>query len=242
MYGKIFHSIYDGTLADDWRALITFQQLIVLSDADGIVDMTIQSISRRTGIPLEYLEHGIKVLTDIDPNSRTPDEEGRRLLPINPEREWGWQIVNHKHYRDLRTSDDRREYMRNYMREKRSKQKLTKDNESKQLTQLANKDTNTNTNTSNNKGAKKFKKPTLQEVEQYCSERQNNINAQQFIDHYESNGWMRGKTKIKDWKACVRTWENNRSSNNGNQQQTSKAKRHFDKLTEIANKSNGTTD
>ena len=40
---------------------------------------------------------------------------------------------------------------------------------------------------------------------------------EEFIDHYEANGWMRGNTKIKDWKACVRTWENKRKENsNGN--------------------------
>lgn len=54
----------------------------------------------------------------------------------------------------------------------------------------------------------KFKKPTLEEVEKYCLERKNGINAQKFIDFYESKGWMIGKNKMKDWKACVRTWEN----------------------------------
>lgn len=53
----------------------------------------------------------------------------------------------------------------------------------------------------------RFTPPTLQEVSDYCKERENNINPSNFIDHYETNGWMRGKTKIKDWKACVRTWE-----------------------------------
>jgi DNA-binding MarR family transcriptional regulator len=53
----------------------------------------------------------------------------------------------------------------------------------------------------------KFKPPTVSEVAAYCSERNNGINAQKFIDHYEANGWMRGKNKIKCWKACVRTWE-----------------------------------
>ncbi|MCD8052170.1 MAG: hypothetical protein LUE89_10925 [Clostridiales bacterium] len=32
------------------------------------------------------------------------------------------------------------------------------------------------------------------------------MNAQLFVDHYEAGGWMRGNTKIKSWKACVRTW------------------------------------
>ena len=52
-----------------------------------------------------------------------------------------------------------------------------------------------------------FKPPTLEEVEAYCTERNNKINAQQFIDFYSSKGWMVGKNKMKDWKACVRTWE-----------------------------------
>lgn len=53
----------------------------------------------------------------------------------------------------------------------------------------------------------KFKKPTLEEVETYCKERNNGINAQQFIDFYESKGWVVGKSPMKDWQAAVRTWE-----------------------------------
>lgn len=59
----------------------------------------------------------------------------------------------------------------------------------------------------------KFKKPTLQEVKDYCNERGNDVDPKQFLDHYETTGWMRGKTKIKDWKACVRTWESNSKGN-----------------------------
>lgn len=54
-----------------------------------------------------------------------------------------------------------------------------------------------------------FKRPALEEVEAYCKERNNNIDANQFINHYQANGWIRGKSRIKDWKACVRTWEQN---------------------------------
>lgn len=57
--------------------------------------------------------------------------------------------------------------------------------------------------------AKRFVKPTLSEIEQYCIERNNNVDAQHFYDHYESNGWKVGKNAMKDWKACVRTWERN---------------------------------
>lgn len=56
---------------------------------------------------------------------------------------------------------------------------------------------------------KRFIAPTVEDVYQYCNERCNNVDAQNFVDHYAANGWMRGKAKIKDWKACVRTWEKN---------------------------------
>jgi len=54
-----------------------------------------------------------------------------------------------------------------------------------------------------------FKKPTEDEVKAYCNERKNHVNPKDFINHYETVGWMRGKNKIKNWKACVRTWEKN---------------------------------
>lgn len=57
--------------------------------------------------------------------------------------------------------------------------------------------------------AKRFVKPTLSEIEQYCIERNNNVYAEQFYDYYESNGWKVGKNSMKDWKAAVRTWERN---------------------------------
>jgi predicted phage replisome organizer len=54
---------------------------------------------------------------------------------------------------------------------------------------------------------KRFDKPSISEIKQYCIERNNNVNAEQFFDHYESNGWKVGKNSMKDWKAAVRTWE-----------------------------------
>ena len=52
-----------------------------------------------------------------------------------------------------------------------------------------------------------FKPPTVEEIAEYCRERNNGIDAQAFFDFYAGTNWFRGKTKIKDWKACVRTWE-----------------------------------
>ena len=69
----------------------------------------------------------------------------------------------------------------------------------------------TNKNEKNAKNQKnnirRFTPPTYEQVSSYCLERNNNVDAHRFVDHYEANGWMRGKTKMKDWKAAVRFWE-----------------------------------
>lgn len=59
---------------------------------------------------------------------------------------------------------------------------------------------------------KTFSKPTVEEVKAYCSERKNNVDAEKFCDFYESKGWKVGKEPMKDWKACVRTWEKSSTS------------------------------
>lgn len=53
----------------------------------------------------------------------------------------------------------------------------------------------------------RFVPPTVDEVQAYCFERGNNVNAQRFVDYYSSIGWHVGQSKMKDWKAAVRNWE-----------------------------------
>ena len=60
---------------------------------------------------------------------------------------------------------------------------------------------------------RKFVPPTLEEVRAYCQERANQVDPERFIDHYQSNGWMVGKTKMKDWKAAIRNWEKRDETN-----------------------------
>lgn len=74
---------------------------------------------------------------------------------------------------------------------------------------------NTNNNINNNISGKRFKPPTVDEVKAYCIERQNNVDAERFIDYYTANGWKVGKNTMKDWKAAVRTWERNGYSAKG---------------------------
>ncbi len=109
MYGKLFESMYTGTIKSDWKAMVTFQQFVILADENGIVDMMPSHLSDTTGLPLGLIKHGIAVLESPDPNSRTPDEEGRRIILMDEHRPWGWFIVNYKMYRDLSSRKQRSE-------------------------------------------------------------------------------------------------------------------------------------
>ena len=69
-----------------------------------------------------------------------------------------------------------------------------------------------------------FLPPTISEVKEYCEKRKNGISPEQFVNFYQSKGWMIGKNKMKDWKAAVRTWEIQNRKNNGNNQTTDNSK------------------
>lgn len=55
--------------------------------------------------------------------------------------------------------------------------------------------------------AARFTPPTVDEVKHYCAERKNGVDPERFVDFYASKGWLVGKSKMKDWRAAVRSWE-----------------------------------
>ena len=73
---------------------------------------------------------------------------------------------------------------------------------------------------------KKFVKPSLDEITAYCAEKSLAVNASQFIDYYEANGWRVGRNPMKDWKAAVRTWA--RRGDFSSKPQKSKSKATYD--------------
>lgn len=101
-------------------------------------------------------------------------------------------IVNYSVYQD---SDNKKETVKRQSSDSQTTVKHTNKNEKNEK------------NEKNN--IRRFMPPTYEQVSSYCLERNNNVDAHRFVDHYEANGWMRGKTKMKDWKAAVRFWERN---------------------------------
>ena len=61
---------------------------------------------------------------------------------------------------------------------------------------------------------KNFVKPTVEEIAAFCKEKKYTVNAQQFFNYYESNGWKIGRNAMKSWQAAVQNWNTRDKANN----------------------------
>jgi hypothetical protein len=87
----------------------------------------------------------------------------------------------------------------------------------------------------NNKSDKpilRFVIPEISEIKDYCFLRKNNVDAETFYNFYQSKGWMVGKSKMKDWKACIHTWEKS-NTNQTNSITNGKRRNNVDSLAKI---------
>lgn len=109
LYAKIFTQIFDSSIADNWKTRHVFEDLLKLADINGVVDMTREAIAARTRLPLEMVTEAIAELEKPDPESRTPDHEGRRIARLDEHRTWGWLIVNYDRFRQTASEEQRRE-------------------------------------------------------------------------------------------------------------------------------------
>ncbi len=109
MYAKIFTQILDSSLAEDYEVRHVFEDLLKLCDLNGVVDITHEAIARRTNAPLDVVKAAISQLEKPDPESRNPDNDGRRISRLDEHRSWGWFICNYSHYRTIASEDQRRE-------------------------------------------------------------------------------------------------------------------------------------
>ncbi len=100
-YQAIWRSILDSSIARDYVVRHVFEDLLKLADyRTGEVDMTAEAIARRTNVPPDLIERAISELEKPDRDSRNQAEEGRRIVRLEPERQWGWRIVNYFEYQN----------------------------------------------------------------------------------------------------------------------------------------------
>lgn len=114
MYGKIFEEIFDSTIMQHGGDTVyIFMAMIVLSDSQGFLRMAPAALAQRIDKPVDIVKHTVEVLKQPDPDSNTPDYEGRRIIPLTEftsgEENRGWWIVNKEKFKRFASREDRRD-------------------------------------------------------------------------------------------------------------------------------------
>jgi hypothetical protein len=123
MYVKLFRDMLNSTIwmQDDYvvRVWLVF---LLMADQDGLVKIPIPALAMRARTTIDNARDAVRYLESPDPDSQSSEEGGRRILRIDDD-DPVWFIVNYEKYKKIRNAEDRRAYMKNYMRDYRAKKK-----------------------------------------------------------------------------------------------------------------------
>lgn len=122
MYAKLMGRITESSLMEEPIVIrYVFMMLLAVADPKGYAIGTDVALARRLNISLQEFKDAVRALMEPDPDSNSKECEGRRVVESDGER--GYFVVNYGKYRDTRNEEERREWMREYMRNYRGKSK-----------------------------------------------------------------------------------------------------------------------
>ena len=118
-YTKLFSSILASTIwEEDKDTRIVWITLLAMANRRGIAEGSVPGLATFARLSLDETRNALIKLSSPDPDSRSREEDGRRILVV----EGGWFIVNHKKYREKLNEDERREYQAAWQAQHRAKQ------------------------------------------------------------------------------------------------------------------------
>jgi hypothetical protein len=121
MFAKVFKSLWQGSLVGRSDAQLVFVFMLCHADATGEVDYYHPVIAALTGLPEDRVRAAVIELGSADGLSRSPEEDGRRIVRLDEHRDWGWRIVNYAKYRAIRDAETRKAQVREAVRRHREK-------------------------------------------------------------------------------------------------------------------------
>lgn len=122
-FTKLFSSITESTLwCESDHTRIVWICMLAMADREGRVFASIPGLANRSRVPVEAARIAVERFLSPDPDSRTPDNEGRRIAPIDG----GWRLLNHAKYRAIRDAEARKESKRNYINKRRALERVEK--------------------------------------------------------------------------------------------------------------------
>jgi len=183
--------------------------MLAMTDECGVVGASIPGLAARAGVSVESCNAAIAKFLAPDPYSRTKAFEGRRIEEIDG----GWRLLNHAKYRDIMSTEERREYHAKYYTEK-TKPKL-KNVENVESTNSTHTDKKTNSDSKAKADLKKkkresdsvFSKPSIEIIKaEFKRLKSTDIEAERFFKCNEKHGWVIKGEPIADWKAAAKGW------------------------------------
>ncbi len=238
MYGKLFASLYHGTLRGHAHEILVFSNMIAHADKDGFVDKHWRAIAEECGLSVDEVKAACQKLEAPDPESRSAEADGARIIRVDDHRAWGWRITNYAKYRAIRSEEDRRIQNRDAKRREREKlanlsqcqppsatvshgqprsahAEAEAEEEAVTTPHITEKSHVTPSRVCAPEApidtkSKRFEKPSLEEVTLAMAKvGLPEAEAAKFINHYESNGWRVGRNPMKSWPHAVGNWAQN---------------------------------
>ena len=213
-YVKIHDQLFTSSIIEEDVVVRWVWIAMLLScDRNGNVYGTLPALARKANVGVNQFEAAMEILMSPDKNSTSPEEDGRRIVETGPNL---YHCVNYLHYRGMKDPVEEREKTRERVAKHRKKKagnagnkNVTKCNDIAEAEAEAEAE---NTPPKPPKGGKRFVPPTPAEVQSYLDEKdERRFTGEEFVDFYESKGWMVGKNKMKAWKAAARTWINSKN-------------------------------
>lgn len=214
-YTKLFGSIVASTI---WRephtVRIVWITMLAMANKSGIVEASIPGLADLSRVSLDECKEAIAALSSPDEYSRTPDNEGRRILPVDG----GWQILNHAKYRAKMGVDEKREYFRLKKQQQRALSKSVSNNvkdcpEKSLKSRHTEAQSHSKTAPQTEEGelplaAARKDRGTMEEVVAFClANGLTDSDGRAFFYGKEGNGWKNGASTVKDWRATILNWK-----------------------------------
>lgn len=189
-FTKLFSSITESTIwAEPDHIRICWITMLAMADRKGRVWTSIPGLANRARISIEQTEEAIERFLSPDQYSRTADNEGRRMAPIDG----GWRLLNYEKYRAIQDDESALHSKRNYINGRRLAENIAEEVVGKK--------------------PEKFQKPTQPQCHLYAAKIGLSENESvKFFNFYESKGWKVGKNPMVSWPHAMTGWKNRQSN------------------------------
>lgn len=233
-YTPLFESLTEGSLCGRWPDIGLWPVLLSMADWRGYIDKTPNYISMVTGLPQSEVLACIARFCGPDPDSRSRAEGGARLVLIDPERSWGWKVVNIQLYRDKASGQDQVLDGRNAAKVRRYKERQKDTARHRQTPGDTHSHSNTDTHTDKKEEKRALRAPRsatatrLPEDFALTEERRGFASKEgldpertfaNFTDYWRAKSGAAARKQ--NWDACWRVWcRNDRGTPNNPRKQT----------------------